>query len=330
MTEAKTENNRRIGSVVVIVISLAGILFFGVQAFRVSNQRTQHNPFEYDIERYMETDARQVHYSETGQIPLALSRVSGLVVGPENNIYVGSDASIHIYDTEGVPLSTIIVDEPVRCFALDANRDFYIGMEDHIEIYDSQGSKKAEWEMPDSGAVFSSVALSEAFVFVADAGNRIVWKYDKSGNVLQRIGERDLNRDIPGFIIPSGFFDVAVDSDGFLWVSNPGRHSLENYTLDGDFRTSWGQFSMKIDGFCGCCNPTHFIVLEDGSFITSEKGIPRIKVYNQLGEMVSVVAGAEQFLEGTVGLELAADSNQRILVLDPGQKRVRIFTKNER
>ena len=164
---------------------------------------------------------------------------------------------------------------------------------------------------------------------MTDAGNRIVWKFDKSGNVLQRIGKRDVAKDIPGIVIPSGFFDVAVDSDGFLWVANPGRHSIENYTLDGDFRTSWGAFSMDIDGFCGCCNPTNFIILEDGSFITSEKGIPRIKVHNQLGEVVSVVAGAEQFDEGTVGLDLAVDSNQRIFVLDPKRKRVRIFAKKE-
>ena len=133
---------------------------------------------------------------------------------------------------------------------------------------------------------------------MADAGNLIVWKFDKSGNLLQRIGDRDENRDIPGFIIPSPYFDVAVDPDGFLWAANTGRHSLENYTMDGGFRTSWGEFSMGIEGFCGCCNPTHFIILEDGSLVTSEKGIARIKTHNQLGEMVSVVAGPDQFVEG--------------------------------
>ena len=44
---------------------------------------------------------------------------------------------------------------------------------------------------------------------------------------------------------------------------------------------------------------------------------------------MSVVAGAEQFDEGTVGLDLAVDSNQRIFVLDPKRKRVRIFAKKE-
>ena len=328
MAVFKTEKDR-IWTYVVIMISVAGILFFGYRAFQERSMRTQTNPFEYDIERYRETDASLIHYSEIGQIQLELPHVSGLAAGPDDNIYVSGNEAIHIFSTDGIHLSTIVVDEPVHCLAVENNRDLYVGMDNHIEIYDSEGTKKAEWVSPDSGAVFISLALSEDFVFVTDAGNLIVWKYDKSGNVLQKIGERDVSKDIPGFVVPSGYFDIAVDSDGFLWVVNPGRHSIENYTLDGNFRTSWGKFSMEIEGFCGCCNPTHFIVLEDGSFITSEKGIPRIKVHNQLGELVSVVAGAEAFVEGTVGLDLAVDSNQRILILDPRQKLVRIFTKNE-
>jgi hypothetical protein len=221
------------------------------------------------------------------------------------------------------------VDEPVHCLAVETNRDIYAGKNDFVEVYDADGIKKAGWDSPESEAIFTSIALSDNFVFVADAGNQIVWKYDKSGNLLQRIGERDENKDIPGFIIPSPYFDVAVDPDGFLWAANTGRHSLENYTLDGNFRTSWGEFSMGIEGFCGCCNPSHFVVMEDGSFVTSEKGIARVKVHNQLGEVVSVVAGPDQFVEGTVGLDLAVDTAQRILVLDPKQKLVRIFIKNQ-
>ena len=151
----------------------------------------------------------------------------------------------------------------------------------------------------------------------------------KDGYVLcAEMKEKDETRDIPGFIIPSPFFDVGIDPDGFLWAANTGRHSLENYTLDGDFRSSWGEFTIDIEGFCGCCNPTHFVLLDDGRFITSEKGIPRIKEYNRLGNLESVVAGPDQFIEGTVGLDLARDSGGKIYVLDPMKKEVRIFKKN--
>jgi len=129
-------------------------------------------------------------------------------------------------------------------------------------------------------------------------------------------------------VIPSPYFDVAVDPDGFLWAANTGRHSLENYTREGKLRSSWGEFSMEIEGFCGCCNPSHFAILEDGSFVTSEKGIPRVKIYDRLGRLSSVVAGPDRFDIGTVGLDLALDSAQRILVLDPARRKVRTFVKD--
>jgi len=40
-----------------------------------------------------------------------------------------------------------------------------------------------------------------------------------------------------------------------------------------------------------------------------------------------MVAGSEAFIEGTTSLDLATDSNDRILVLDPGKGLVRIFEK---
>ena len=328
MTVFKSRKDR-FWTYAVLVISVAGVLFFGYQAIRESTVRNQRNPFEYDIDRFRETDSSLVHFSEATQIPLEMPHVYGLAVGPDDHIFVSGDEAIHIYNPDGAHLSAIDVAEPVRCLTIDSNRDIYAGTNNHVEVYDSEGIKKAEWVSPGGETMFTSIALSSDFVFVADAGNLIVWKYDKSGNLLQRIGDEDEKKDIPGFVIPSGYFDVAVDPDGFLWAANAGRHSIENFTTDGNFRTSWGQFSMDIDGFCGCCNPTHFIVLEDGSFVTSEKGIARIKVHNQLGEVVSLVAGPDEFEEGTVGLDLAVDSAQRILVLDPRQNLIRVFVKDQ-
>ena len=319
----------RIWTSAVIIISMMGILFFGYKAIRENSLRNQNNPFEYNIDRFKESGASLVEYSEINRIPFELPHVYGLAVGPEDNIYVSGDKTILIFSGDGIQQSSISVDEPVHCLAVEKNRDVYVGMSDHVEVYDLDGKKKAEWESQGDEAIFTSIALSEDFVFVADAGNLIVWKFDKTGNLLKKIGEKDENKDIPGFLIPSPYFDVAVDPDGFLWAANTGRHSIENYTMDGGFRTSWGEFSMGIEGFCGCCNPTHFIFLEDGSFVTSEKGIARVKVHNQLGEMVSVVAGPDLFVEGTVGLDLAVDSAQRIFVLDPKQKLVRIFKKKQ-
>ena len=86
---------------------------------------------------------------------------------------------------------------------------------------------------------------------------------------------------------------------------------------------------MSIEGFSGCCNPVHVASLPDGSFVTSEKGLLRIKIHNQIGEFVTVVAMPDQFDKDTGDVDIAVNSKGQILVLDPKRKQVRIFQEKE-
>ena len=189
-------------------------------------------------------------------------------------------------------------------------------------------------------AVLTSIAVSKSDVFVADAGNRVVLRYDTAGKLIKSIGRKDENRNIPGFVIPSPYFDLAIGSDGLLRVVNPGRHRIEAYTFDGDLEFWWGQFSTSIEGFCGCCNPVNFAILEDDSFVTCEKGLIRAKIYDPDGKFVGVVAGPEQLVEGGAsrvctttaecqagGFDAAIDMQGRVLVLDTIKNVVRTFVK---
>jgi hypothetical protein len=317
----------RMFTAVIIIIAVAGIVYFGIRAISDNVHKDGENPFEYNIEEFKKSDKSLLHYSQVKQIDLDSERLFALAVGPDDKVYVSSKNSVRVLTKDGSPLSSIKTAGPAYCLAVDENNDLYTGLKDHIEVYNAKGVKTAQWESMGEKAIFTSIAVSKQSVFAADAGNHIVWKFDKAGKMQARIGEKNIAKDIPGFIIPSPYFDVAIDPDGFLWAANTGRHSIENYTETGDFRTSWGKYSMKLEDFCGCCNPTHMIILEDGSFVTSEKGIARVKVYNRLGNLVSIVAAPDRFAEGTVGLDLAVDSGKRIFVLDPKKKAVRIFAK---
>ena len=160
----------------------------------------------------------------------------------------------------------------------------------------------------------------------SDAGQRVLLRLDRSGKLVRRIGEKDPGRNIPGFIVPSPFFAVALAKDGLLRVTNPGRHRVEVYTVDGDFEQAWGNSGAAIENFCGCCNPIHLAMLSDNRVLTLEKGIPRVKVHGADGAFESVVAGAETFAENakvcgpndcTVGgLAGAVDADGRSYVLD--------------
>ena len=252
----------------------------------------------------------------------------GLASGPGGNIYVTGDNTLVIIQDGRKKRVRVLLEETAKCVAVDDdNGDIYLGMPDHVEVYDSLGKRKDIWPELGELSLITSVAVTHDYAFVADAGNHVILKFDKSGKLLSRIGDKDEVRGIPGFILPSPYFDVAEGSGDTIWVTNNGRHLMENYTFDGDLLSSWGKPSMSIEGFSGCCNPMHFALLSDGSFVTSEKGLVRVKVHGPSGEFVCAVAGADQFSGRTIAPDLAVDSQGNIIVLDNGAGTVRIFSR---
>jgi len=322
-----SSNTDRLFTGVIIVLAIAGISYFGFNAFSGSSDEQKPNPFEYNIDYFKSYDPTLNHYSEIVNIPLNLKKITALAIGPDDELYVSGDNVYLQFDKDKRIAKTINSGQSARCMAIDQNKDVYLGFDDHVFIFDTNGEQKSKWKSPGKKSIFTSVVVTPDYVYIADAGELIVWQYDKEGNLVRKIGEKDKSRDIQGFVIPSPYFDVAVDPDGFLWVANTGRLSMENYTTNGNLRSSWGKSGMRIDEFCGCCNPSHFTIANDGSFITGEKGIARVKVLNRVGELISVVAGSDKFDEGTVGIDLAVDSKNRIYVLDPMRKQVRVFEK---
>ncbi len=295
--------------------------------------------FDYDLAKYRKIDPALIGYQQTGEIALAMKEPRAVAVGPEDRIYVAGDRAICIFAPDETKLSRIALDDQPQCLAVGRDGGVYIGMKDHVEVYDPSGTRIADWQSLGDRAVLTSIAPAEQHVFVADAGNRIVWRYDTNGERLGRIGERNEKKGVLGFVIPSPYFDVAMAPDGLLRVVNPGAHRIRAYTVEGEEETplEWGERSIGIEGFCGCCNPAAIAILPDGRFVTGEKGIPRVKVYGALGNFECVVAGPETFAPMPTSTEetrvphklkvidLAADSEGRIFVLDPDARRICIL-----
>jgi hypothetical protein len=285
------------------------------------------NPYAYDLKSLKSFDTSLVRFVEIQQIKSGLLHTYGIAVDKSDQIYVAGEQGVEIFDPTGKQIAGFSMDGTPRCIQVDLKGLIYLGVQDHLEIYSLSGKLLNKWKSCGDTAIITSVAVSGNDVFIADAGNKVVYHYNTSGKLLKLIGQKDPEKKIPGFIVPSPWFDLGVGRKGELWVVNPGRHSFEQYNMEGELIKLWGKASMTIDGFCGCCNPTNFAMLSDGSFVTSEKGIERIKVYKPNGDFSCVVAGPDSFIEGTRGLDLAVDSKDRILVLDPEKKQIRIFTK---
>lgn len=310
-----------------VTLAIAALLY--ILSLMVSPGRRQHaNPFEFQVGSAARTDSQHVAYREICTIDIPARTLHALAIDPRQILYVSADSALYILSAEGHQKARVVLPDAALCLAAPDGKTVYIGFRDHVSVYDYAGRKKADWISHGRDAVLTSIARSSQFVYAADAGQRLVWCYTRDGELLRNVGQKDSLRHIPGFIIPSPFFDLVVDHDDQLWVVNPGQHEIEQFTKDGDLRTYWGETNTAMEGFCGCCNPTHLALLSDGSFVTSEKGIPRIKVYSVAGRFQSVVAGSEQFDEDVAGLDLAVDRQDHIYVLDPKRKQVRVFQRS--
>ena len=168
------------------------------------------------------------------------------------------------------------------------------------------------------------------YIYVADAGRRLILQYDKKGTLKSEIGKENKTEGIKGFIVPSANFDIIPGGDGSVWAVNPGRLQIENFTSDGRLRSSWSSPGMNIEGFSGCCNPAHIALLPNGDFVTAEKNIVRVKIYDATGKFKCVVATPQQFAEDAKILDIATDSEGKIYVLDSKTEGVRVFVKTDR
>ena len=319
---------KRIFTGLVISVAVAGIIFFGFRIMSKPSTSSQENPFEFDLEALQEIDPDLIWYEEVQEIKVPVEKAYGIATGPKDWIYVTGDQVLMIFENDGIEVGRIHLEESAKCVTVGDDGDIYLGFTTHVEVYEEGGFRKDIWPELGRQAIITSIAVLEEDVFIADAGSSIVLRFDKSGRLLGRIGDRDEARGIIGFFLPSPYFDVTAGPQNSIWAANNGNHLMENYSFNGDLLSSWGGPTVDIEGFSGCCNPMHFAMLPDGSFVTSEKGLVRVKIHDSTGKFLCAVAGAEQFAWNTVAPDLAVDSIGRILTLDNGASTVRIFSKS--
>jgi len=292
----------------------------------------------YDLSEYRKVDPRLVRYVEMPAIDPGLAEVRGIAAGEGDRIFASGDRVVRILGRNGARIGEIAIDGEPRCLAIAPSGRLYVGVraadggisQDHIRVFGSARDPIARWEGLGERAVVTSIAATDDDIFVADAGNRLVYRYDPSGKMVLKIGERDEDRDYFGFQIPSPYFDVGVDREGILWIVNPGMLRVEEYSLDGCKGSSWGEPSPAIEAFCGCCNPAHFAIARDGGFITSEKGLARVKRYDRDGRFVCVVAPPAAFAGDGHAMDVAVDAAGRVLVLDPATRKIRVFVEESK
>jgi len=309
-----------------IGLTIAALIYL-VAIMTSPSRRQRPNPYEYRVDAAASSDSSLARYAQVNEFMVPGRQLSALAIDPRDRLYVAADSALFIYSLAGHLKARVHLGHAAHCLAAADGKRLYIGFRDHISLHDHTGRVKATWPLISDQSFLTSLAVSEKYVYAADAGQRLICCYDPQGRLLRSFGHKDSLNLAPELEVPSPFFDVVVDRDQQLWAVNPGQHTIGQYAENGRLISFWGKAGNDLAGFCGCCNPTHIALLSDGSFVTSEKGLCRVKVYSPAGRLYAQVADEAQFEDGVTGLDLAVDKQDNIYLLDPARKSIRIFSR---
>lgn len=152
-------------------------------------------------------------------------------------------------------------------------------------------------------------------VYVADAGNNRVQKFDNNGSFLLKFG---IPGDVPGgFVTTSG---VAVASGGDIYVSDEFTQRISIFNSAGAFQSTFsaGAFPTVATG----------VALDSaGNVYVSDSGNNRIRKFTATGTLITSWGnggtGDGQF---SAPQGLAIDSSDNVYVADTGNNRIQKFT----
>lgn len=309
------------------------------------NRRSEPAPaldqrFTYDISEFEKVDPSLIRHTPDREFPTGFQKVKRLAPGLDRTVWVAGDRSARLFSEDGTQLNEIKFESAPHALHQESGGELFVAFAQSFEVFDASGSRLQRGPNLGEKAFITALAVHQRTVYLANAGGRDVILCDRTtGSEIDRFGKRDAARNNPGFEVPSPYFDLAVAGDGRLRIVNPSRLRVETYSLDGRFESAWGQAGMQIDRFCGCCNPVYFALASNGDFITSEKGLTRVKIYGADGRFKGVVAGPDLLVEDKdlakracedctvgAGFDVAIDASDRVFVLDPFRKVVRSFT----
>jgi hypothetical protein len=228
----------------IVLAVIAGIYF----VLLAKNRYPEPAPilsYKNDIQQYKDKDNVPTRFEETEAIAANLQEVQAMAIGPQDNVYVGGKDALVVFNANREEIKKYPINGNPNSIGIGPDGAIFVGIRDHIEVLPSNGTEHTVWDDLGDRALITSIAVDEDDVIVADAGNRIVVRYNHKGEILGYIGEKDEEKDILGIVVPSPFLDIAFDPNGRLWVVNPGRMGIESYRKNGSLITSWYNASMS-------------------------------------------------------------------------------------
>jgi hypothetical protein len=281
------------------------------------------NRYRYNVEKLKQIDTTLICYKLINSINSDSDSIHAITILKDEEIIVAGKNKVQFFKKNGKKITEFKIQNEATAIATDEKNQILVASKKNIKIYNIKGKLTKNINNFNDKTYLTSILAENENIFVADAGNKIIYKLDYQGNIIQEIGKK--TEKFSGFIIPSPYFDIQKGREGQLWAVNTGRHELIAFNSEGEVFSSWKKTSMGVEGFSGCCNPSHISILSNGDFVTSEKGMERIKIHSSNGDFKCLVAAYPFFEKNTKGIDLVIDTDDRIYAIDTKKQKILIF-----
>ena len=288
------------------------------------NGQTQTQAYRYNVDRYRYVPPRYLTYTPDWVISVPVPDAAALAVLGPGRLLLGHGGGLTIME-DGAIVSEVKLPRAVTAVTVAAGKR-YIALGDRVIVRDDTGNTR-EWAPFGGPSRLTSISVGGGYGYIADSGQRLVWQCDLSGRVVRRLGPT-----LPGLeetiLLPGGRFDLAVAANG-VFLANPGRHRVVHYNHRGRLLGAWGRPGMSVDGFSGCCNPTHLAISQD-RVLTAEKGLVRIKIHTYRGLLKAVAAPPAAFPPAVRIIDMALKEDRIYVLTTEGKIRTFIPRKDDK
>ena len=253
----------------------------------------------------------------------------------KGNVFGGGGNKVVLFDPDGArKLAWENLPHSVTAVAVDDKGVIYAGGKDgesckitRLEIKDNTPVTGKTMALAAEVNNVNSIKTAKDLLLVGDSKGRCIHKLAAADGKSQGVIGMGKGGKPTGLVSTCcGILDFDVDSKGQLVIANLGQHRVTICNDKGSNAKSWGQAGKKPEDFCGCCNPVSVAVAPDGSIVTAEKTIPRLKLYSANGKKLLGITETEDFDKGCANLIVTVDANKNIYAVDGKSNVIKVFS----